>query len=86
MIRKRVRETVRKNGEQPVYEDDGRGQGEILGETAGATCQPYEDCTQEIGMDGFIPMTTSSQVRVLSFGERGILRRFYLAGFFLCLR
>ena len=74
MIRKRVRETietVRKTGEQEVYEAVERGQGKTLGETACATCQSQQVCTQVIGMDGSVSKTTPSQVRVLSLWEMG---------------
>ena len=48
---------VRKTGEQQVYEADDRAQAKTLRETACATCQTQQVCTQVIGMDGLISRT-----------------------------
>ena len=66
MIRKRVRETVRKTDEQGVYETVERGQEKTLCETAGATCQCHQVYTQGIGMDDPISRAIPTQVEVLS--------------------
>ena len=50
MIRKRVSETVRKTGERKVYDSVERAQWKTQGETAIATCQSLDVCTQVIGM------------------------------------
>lgn len=75
MIRKGVRETVRKTDEQGVDEEVERGQGKTLGETAGATCQCHHVFSQGIGMNGSRSETIPSQVGVLSHREKRILRR-----------
>ena len=71
MIRKRLRETVRKTEEQGVYEAIERGQGKTLCETGCATCSHQEVYTQVIGLDSSGSETIPSPVRVLSYGERG---------------
>ena len=74
MIRKRVRDTVRKTGEQQVYEADDRAQAKTLRKTAGATCQTQQVCTQGIRLDGSGSETIPSQVGVLSRRKKRILR------------
>jgi hypothetical protein len=59
MIRKRVCEslceTVRKSGEQEVYQAVEGAQGKTLGKTGSATRQTQQVYTQVIGTEGFIP-------------------------------
>ena len=75
MIRKRVQETVRKTGEQQLYEADDRAQAKTRCETACATCQSQQVCTQVTGMDGPMSRAIPSQVEVLDYEEKGILRQ-----------
>ena len=74
MIRRRVKETVRKTGEQEICQAVEHAQAKTLAGTACLTCQYDKGCTQGIRVDRVLPKTTFSQVRVLSQGEKGILR------------
>ena len=62
MIRKRVRETVRKTEKQGVHGAIQRGEGKTRSETAEATCQCRQVYTQGIGLDGFDSETIPSQL------------------------
>ena len=75
MIRKRVRETVRRTGEQEIYQAVEHAQAKTLAGTACLTCQYDKGCTQGIRVDAFGSETIPSPVRVLSQSEKRILRR-----------
>ena len=82
MIRKRVRESVRKTGEQGVYQTDKRAQAKTRSETAYLTCQYDQGCTQVTAQlplpynSAFLIQRPSSEVLPLGLSlalARGIL-------------
>jgi len=66
---------VRNDDEQGVYRAVECEQWKTLRKKACSTCLYRQVCTQVSGMNGSISRATPSQVRVLSCGERGKLRR-----------
>ena len=72
MIRKNVREAVRKTGEQDVYQTVECAQGKTVDETACITCQYDRGCAQVTGIAAFneIPRKPP-KTRVNTGEERG---------------